>query len=383
MQTVIVYVGSFDPFHLGHLEALEMTRELHPGCPTVIVPNNPCHSKSARAGLLYRSHVLSFLFPLYTDLDWLQSTNISVDTRPVATVLQDLKNHHIIGIIGSDILMRYHDKPPKWSPTQWVIFERFEFIPILFTETFHGIPYEYISLAQTQHQHISSTLIRTTRNPEFLPTPLRSEIALHYIFKPSTDTFQTLNRNVSAHRIEDGTFVKTFTTPDFMRIYCENSQLWNLIPNNPFLASRVMKTEGLEMFETLIPAHQTIFQLLQTDQAETVMKRFFIYLNHLHQMMLDRGQFVAHGDLSVTNVLVLENDDLALIDYDKVHLAPMLDEMLREYNQFLGSIKFYSLRHGLPYDLDRWRTLGDTYYRVQYRFSSSTRQHWIDYWNKK
>jgi hypothetical protein len=327
-------------------------------------------------------------------MKWLDSTGISVDTRPTSSVLDQLKEHHVIGIIGSDILL--NGKPPKWRPDQWIIFERLEFIPTEFPQTFYDVPYQYIPLSQTRYQHISSTLIRTTKDRSLLLRSLRNETVCSYIFDKYNNfdsAIKTLNRNVSGHQIisdDSGgrcfeSFTKTFSDQELLDSYCRNSAMWNEISDNPFLSSKIIKVESTTVYETLIPPHSTLFDILiQSEKADRIMATFFDRLNQLHSSMYDRGVFINHGDLSVTNVLCLKEDEnrFALIDYDKVKPGS-IEEMLREYNQFLSSIEFYMCRYGIALDLDHWRQLGDVHYTVQFKFLPKTREYWITYWDNK
>lgn len=384
-MTAIVYVGSFDPFHKGHLEALCETRKLYPGLPTVILPNNPSNSKSTRRSLLSRAHVLGFMFPLYTSLQWLASPAISIDTRPVTQVLKELQDHHLIGIIGSDILLRYRDHPPKWQPQQWVIFERTDFIPTSLPSAFHGVPFEYIPLSQTRYQHISSTLIRQSNDRTFLPRSLQNDIATSYIFdrRTTNSVFETLNRNTFGHKVENGLFVKTFTDANLANIYATNSALWNTIPDNPFLSSKIVQITSQDVYETLISPHRTLFEIISTPDAAFILEAFFIQLNQLHQSMMTRNHWISHGDLSVMNTLYLEDGRFALIDYDKVQLCQTPDEILRDTYQFLSSIEFYCSRYGIAFDLSFWGKLLNRHYTVQSHFSAAIRDHWIMYWQDR
>lgn len=345
---IIVYVGSFDPFHLGHLEALTITRELYPGCPTIILPNNPCKTKPHRRPLLYRAHALSFMFPLFTDFTWLNSAEISVDTRPADTVLSKLCGN-IIGIIGSDILVRH----PKWLPNRWIIFERNGY-PVNLPLTFYGVQYTIVPLAHTRYQYISSTAIRTSGDASLLPHIMRERGAIDYTLKCN---FQTLNQKVTHHHIEETAFVKTCIDSDFVALYCNKSALWNSITNNPFVSATVLKIDGMNIHESLILNCRPILDVLTDNNV----RKFFDYLSTLHRVMRDCQTYILHGDMSVMNILVLDDGRLAVIDYDKVRECAA-EELVRDYNQFLSSIRFYSQRYGLEYDMDHWNHIGEEIY---------------------
>ena len=97
-----VYIGSFDPFHNGHLEVISLA--LHYVNRIIIIVST--NKNKIQTPILIRYQMVKYLFH--------DSPNIDVTI--------DLEKYLLptnIGIIGSDII-----KPPKWNPEQWIIVER-------------------------------------------------------------------------------------------------------------------------------------------------------------------------------------------------------------------------------------------------------------------
>lgn len=106
-----IYVGSFDPFHIGHLEAAKIA--LNYVHQVIIVPNNPNKSKSQRTDLKHRLPIIQ--------LSIVDEPNIIVTDEDVNTLNDKLyDNHHVIGIIGSDQCR----KKPKTRVHEWLIVPR-------------------------------------------------------------------------------------------------------------------------------------------------------------------------------------------------------------------------------------------------------------------
>ncbi len=165
-MSYIVYVGSFDPFHLGHLETamkgLEYIEKnnISEVNKLVFVPNNPRKGKSDRSPLHRRLYYMSKLFPIYDNFACLDDDNddkntMIIDNRPVDIILNNIrdKNKENIGICGSDIVLL--GKQPKLKPDRWIIFERNNLNISNNMNNFYDIPCNVIGSDKTKYQHIS------------------------------------------------------------------------------------------------------------------------------------------------------------------------------------------------------------------------------------
>lgn len=396
---IVAYIGSFDPFHKGHLEAIQITLRLyHESCidieSVVILPNNPSKSKPNRSPLFYRSYLMGYLFPIYADQSWITDKNktpkskIIVDTTHVDTALNKLKrsNYKIIGIIGSDIVNS--KKQPKWTPDRWIIFERAEELfedNFLTQSTFFEIPFDVVRLDKTKYQHISSTMVRNDENLRLLHLP--KSLATVYI-KKNFGSYHALNSTVLSYTCDSSYFIKEMVNDKSVENYCQKSKLWNKYNGGIFTSSKVEKVEGTKIYETLLESYETLWDIMVKDidntneKLDDIFKMVFIKLDELHNSM--KNNIIIHKDVTVTNIMVkIEDDeiDIALIDYDKVRYGTRKYQ-LREYYQLLSSIEYYAVRCGLKMDFGKWKNIGNKYYQFQFQFDEQSNQHWINYWWK-
>ncbi|MBT4963286.1 MAG: adenylyltransferase/cytidyltransferase family protein [Francisellaceae bacterium] len=152
-----IYVGSFDPVHNGHIEAMEQAlqeKNLH---FIIVLSNTPSRSKPSRTDYSIRLHMLNLAF--------IGNKRILVANNETDEAIKILKQHHkLVGIIGSDQVIRHLkiNKPPKQYVDEWFIVTRDadrEHLPMSLT-TFFGKPCSYANKTYLQQQHLSSSDIR-------------------------------------------------------------------------------------------------------------------------------------------------------------------------------------------------------------------------------
>lgn len=70
-KTIYIYLNRFDPITNEHLNLIDSCT----GGPIVLLPNVDY------SFLLYRTHMLSFLFPLYTTFEWFLFNRVAVEVK--------------------------------------------------------------------------------------------------------------------------------------------------------------------------------------------------------------------------------------------------------------------------------------------------------------
>lgn len=105
------YVGSFDPFHIGHLEVCQVVLKYVD--KILIIPNNPNKSKPLRTDLHHRLEIIKLMIS--------DETRIEVTNEEVNILNERLyKDNHLIGIIGDDVI----HKEPKMKVHEYLIVPR-------------------------------------------------------------------------------------------------------------------------------------------------------------------------------------------------------------------------------------------------------------------
>ena len=415
-MSYIVYVGSFDPFHLGHLEAAVLGLEyikkytISDVKALVFVPNNPRKGKSNRSPLHRRLFLMSKLFPIYKcgyggcattpmvlgsknqgsnplcgspfklslkrkllcnlkcNSDWLEDTHMIpsnkmiIDNRSADIVLKNKKelltkfrdkNKEIIGICGSDIVLL--GKPPKWSPDRWLIFERNNLsIP--------NMKY-VIGLDKTKYQHISSSDIRNLnielKNAlpiEILEVYIPNQILTHLSDVPLVP--MGFDKDVKNNLIDGKYFIKEMKTEESLNKIIKNNNLWKKYVTYDIVRSpKIIKIDklNLKIYLEYVDNYITLWDMIIIDhpKIEIYMIEFLKILNNLHHMDLP----IIHGDMNPSNILCNVNDstylEIVILDFGKTCKSGSYYRNLREWYQFWSSITYFSKLYGVEISHDK------------------------------
>ena len=377
---IIIYIGSFDPFHNGHKEAIEKVQEKTNG-RIIIMPNNPRRNKPDRTPLMVRAFTLSKLYPIFLGYpQWKdKKVNILVDNLPVNDALEKISEPYS-AIIGSDIIAL--NKKPKYQPKKWYVLERKNHPVELEKNEFYGIPIEIIPLDETKHQSLSSTMIRNSVIDSFLAMP--KSLAEFY------DPMRKIGLTANATTVFDQNkkkYLKLFPNQSKALEYVNRSHkiqqhfqdvsLYNwVIPKTEHILNT--NTVAIEPVSEAIPLFDLIVNH-QLDEAKQVIRN----LNQLHQLWVKVPW--RHGDLSVFNILVSKSTShkLYLIDYEKYQLVQNPYEMINDYYLFLSSIRFYSqlLGYNLENELNELEKYGTQMYSFQYQYPNQKdkiRKDWLE-----
>src|SRR3989338_5522448 len=149
MNEILIYSGSFDPIHKGHIEIINHFS----GNTIYVCPNNINRGKLNRLNLEIRLKMLNDIYK--------EDKNIKIIDVDVDKFIQENKNKKIIVIIGSDIFNDriIKNKEPKIYADKWYVIKRGE-DEIIQVSNFFGK--EYVIINDIKNQHISSTIIRDT-----------------------------------------------------------------------------------------------------------------------------------------------------------------------------------------------------------------------------
>lgn len=359
MEKIIVYIGSFDPLHYGHIEAISLAHKfVNYSCKVLMLPNNPRKSKPNRSELLIRSHCLSTLYPIYSDNQWTiqKINNVIVDTRHVEIVTKELLNNNvkIIGLIGSDI-----NHIPKLPANEWIIIERKGYtINSDIFDLFNVIP-----LNLSKYQFLSSTMIKNDELMiKYVPQSIQPYIKNNGL---------TLSKNILHHEYvtEKNSFTKVFKSNNLATEYYNKSILVSKDLVKPFVKADVINVIDNIVYEEYIKTNGSILDVI-IDNDIVLLKKlmiiFFTNLNIFHSKQAN--SYIKHGDMSIANVHYIIDDDngdqikLILFDYEKITLCDKVN-LIDDYNQFISSINFYLVRLGISDNItDKIKILGEKYY---------------------
>lgn len=139
-----IYVGSFDPFHKGHLEAVNVSLKYVD--KVIIVPNNPNKTKIHRTELMHRYNMIQLS---------IKDDRIILTDEDVVTLNDRLyNNNYTVGIIGIDQC----GKQPKLKVNEWLIVPRSGYNII--NDINWSVHTRIMDVSQFRYQEGSSTDIR-------------------------------------------------------------------------------------------------------------------------------------------------------------------------------------------------------------------------------
>ena len=351
----IVYIGSFDPFHNGHKEAIDIMKSKG---KIIIMPNAPRKGKPCRTSIMIRVLPLSKIYPIFLGYKNYMDLNLDVvvDNLPVNIALSELKGSYS-AIIGSDIV-----KLPKYQPLKWYIIERKGYPIDPFLREFYGVPAEVIPLTETRYQHISSTLIRNSVLDPIYSMPS----ILADIYNPKKLLGFGIGDTV--YDPVSDTYIKYLDAIEYCRKYrvIRSKLLDAMSPIQLPVTKNINKAVVIDG----IKDSKTMFDVIVGGDIVSV-KLFISLLNKIHWKY--RFNPWCHGDLSVTNVLIV-SDTYYLIDYESFKDNCMPSHMINDYYRLLSSIRYYGLLKGydLTKELIEVKNYGDIHYDFQYKYLQET-----------
>jgi len=152
-QKIGLYVGSFDPFHYGHLEIIEICLQYKYVDNIFIIANNPNKNKPNRSKLINRINIIYLMTK-----DSQYSDHIFIPTNFVDDLITMFKDYPTIGIMGSDQYLHLvnNNKSTKLSVNKWLIIPRDNYC----INTVINSIFQILDKSLFKHQSYSSTMIR-------------------------------------------------------------------------------------------------------------------------------------------------------------------------------------------------------------------------------
>lgn len=359
-----IYVGSFDPPHIGHIEVVESA--LRHGCRRVIVlPNVPRPGKANRLGITYRTHMCRLAFG--------DIANVTVSDKKVDTILPRLYAvNRIQALIGSDAALDLlHGGKAHYARyvDSWLIMQRPKEVwpPVT---SLCGKPIARVFSSQLPNEQ-SSTLVRTALY-----------IGDHKSAAPLDKFFERNNlyRAVSlaaglAPKFREGvcdmpcppggskesitfmhnndTIVKVYTNGALAKTEFDNAQLLRMaglpcamiVPIGPLIyqGPTLLTLPNLSMY-----GFQCVETLLRSAPSTSVVaimavRAVALSLKALH--IASPG--LIHGDATARNVFYnAQTQKVLWIDFLKVKTDGWV---AREMYQFVSGLHYYKIPHAVTW----------------------------------
>ena len=390
-----IYVGSFDPFHKGHLEAILQSMPMVD--KIYVLPNAPRAGKPFRSNLNDRYQMVKQALDAgITDIE--VRIRVTVSDMPADMVIQELrdgKSQRIYGIIGSDCALQ--GEPTKMKMDQWLVIPRGGY-PITDADVVSwSVPATILPQASFSEQNSSSTQIRRQIRIKDLSQAASALVGgtsnyciMNDLYNPRhIGQLLTAKEDVETISLKgDGTVVLV-KTGDFMavlKIYPNsvevekelfgNASLHSLkilvpkglvvidaqvvvftyqglsIKSALFFGSITARQAGIHLGTALKAIHSSSkpitvkFSDLHLDSFRKLTKlitRFPPAASPLTQAFLDSNEVLTptHGDASVNNFTIKNGSVYAIDTGGFEHTGiPCYD-----YYQCLSSIRFYSMEH--------------------------------------
>ena len=275
----------------------------------------------------------------------------------------------------------------------------------------NNIPCTLIPRNETQYQHISSTLVRegsSEKYAEYMPANVA-----HIYHHPYTSGLSEMK---IGNWIIDNEFVRELITQDDATDYAGRVKLWNeYVPQDIIKSPRFIKQNGRRVHISLFKNYKTMMDYILEDHEDLdlLMELFVKKLRQIHNC--GHPLQILHGDMNPTNVIVFKNIcepkvqcalehsvsvkrlmksrplvgtstySFGIVDFDKVKTisSDQLDLHLREWYQLFGSIRFFTVRHGIDFPNQRiaeWIKTLSKYYFLQKDFTYEEHKKWVNEW---
>lgn len=433
MERIGIYVGSFDPFHIGHLEVAKVA--LNYVSKVIIVPNNPNKSKIYRNDVKHRFEMIRLSIKdephiIVTDED----VNI-INTRLYDT-------YYVIGLIGADQCRTQ----PKTKVHEWLIVPRVGYkIPLLNWLNTSPVPntessnlhrplsITYLPASLFCNQEWSSTEIRRELMAGRIPRQLCNEDVITYIRENLLYTLETqakhiINKNrsimpeikssddITMNKVKSNVIIinnsivmKSF--PDIQSYLFESeafqiaNKLGLPIPEYLFRDNFIIVMKytgksikekvkegydpyvaGLKVGILLRRCHDTTrvrvekSKILENRKIKNMMESGLLNdcSNLFDEYICNPGMFgYCHGDASVNNFTIMD-DKIFMIDFSGLSKMNSTGIPGYEYYQFLTSIQsnFYDFNDVDLLSKGFINGYGDK------QFTSESEKLFMTYWNR-
>lgn len=411
-SNVCLFVGSADPFHIGHLEIANIICKLVDYL--LIVPNNPNKNKPDRSELKHRLAIIkTYTFP----------NNVYVCSEDVKDITKELINKkcNMYGIIGSDQLgSKLHIPPDKWFV-----------VPRDFYEIDNNkLTLDMIVLDKSlfKNQSYSSTLIRNLfftgiKGPDISIEKLISRDAHKYITENKLYCRSRIVRDFVKHtfgnmklkyiknnvvELNKQYIIKIFNTEtdynneiksyDIIKNFGFDIKIPKIISyvNKSFYWLLVLSYDGecvgdyLDACtdnEKIFNISKTIGQMLKKLHEHRQFRTVDPIDKHhkkLKKIKLDCSKYIrnsgtmsyVHGDAWLNNFVINDKGNITMIDFSGINKYGQMGIPAYEYYQFLSSLSFYEYNNIELISKGFITGYGDTYFTSE--ADELFKTHWSD-----
>ena len=361
MNSIIVYIGSFDPPHRGHIECATMALEKFRSARQVVfLPNNSRQGKPKRSSLALRARWLSFYMPIFNHSDWIRTEYpLICDTREcdyVVDILRD-RGFNIVGLVGSDLC-----KPPKLIAQDWIVFERAAFPIQEALKYLDGKRVHVVPSCETKWQHLSSSLIRAAaENNDFIASNAIHNSIVPYFekkFRGSSLSLTTIDHCLS-NVDQLNTFQIRYISKELANHCAENLQKLEKSIFAKFFEFPSIVYQQENAIDFSLVDGQTLFEILTCFIKEEINEKNLTETLTRVFVLLQRAYFskeivfpqVFHCDPSAKNIIFEAPTKFTLVDFENCKILSDKTQVKRYYDRFASSFEFYLTLHG--YERDR------------------------------
>lgn len=355
MKRVCVFQGSFDPFHLGHFEIVQVLLEQKLVDHVILAPNNPNSKKWWRSPLDFRVDLMRKM---------IMNDKISIHCSPVDSFVDS----KMMGVMGSDqyLTLKKKGKPPHLDLVHWFIVPR-QGYPM---ENHKSLKFQLLPESWFKNQHLSSTMIKQSwqqvENQFGFSADawnlIRNEYGRHKIFKTPyliikkfacKESFQ---QEVESYKIMQ----ELFPSINIPILYKTNAQDLTMTMSNEGESIDQLEIKDTEKWQKI---GQEIGQILSRLHSFSKIKdlkiedsgiqkhskfqklsKFFAKHDQIsiYQDFIENpGSFgYVHGDASIGNFLVSNSGRVTMIDFAGIFKYGPYGIPAYEYFQFLSSINW-------------------------------------------